>query len=140
MKTTDQAKEMVKLTGGTLAEIHYLSIHDIELADFGGSIIHIGLGAHRRDVIVHDSDLPQQLWEEALNYSDPYIFRNASRYFDETPQRAIFAKRKYNEYALNGKNDYTDPVTGETYDSLALQLVARTMAISVDEVIRLLQQ
>ena len=45
-----------------------------------------------------------------------------------------------NEYALNGKNDYTDPVTGETYDSLALQLVARTMAISVDEVIRLLQQ
>ena len=139
-KSIDRIEKMIILTGGYLHEVLDLSAYDIEPADSGGTIIDIGLGPRRRKVIVHDNELPQKLWEESIVYINSQIFRDAVPNFDDTSLRAMFAKSRYAEYALNGNNDYVDNKSGKAYDSLALQLVARTMAISVDEVIYLLDQ
>lgn len=140
MQNIDLVKAMVKLTGGHLPEVVALTVHDIVPAEYSNITIHIGMGKQRRSVFIHDDQIPLKLLDAAIANNSDFLFANAVPNFDTTPERAMFAKRQYSEYAHNSNEDYDGGDSEQNYDALALKLVARTMGISVKDVVYLLEQ
>lgn len=129
--SSDHICSMVELTGGELPEVLALTVHDIVPAEYGHINIHIGMGSRCRTVFVYDDTIPMQLLDAAIAEGREFLFAEAVPNFDVTPNRALFAKSRYAEYAQNGQDDYDDYATGYIYDRLAITLVARAMGISI---------
>lgn len=138
--SSEHIRPMIRLTGGELPEVLALTTRDIVPAEYGHINIYIGLGEHRRSVYAHDDTIPMQLLDAAIAENREFLFADAVPNFDAMPDRALFAKRLYAEYAHNGEATYTTDDAKGYYDSLALRLVARTMDISIDDVVYLLEQ
>ncbi len=129
-KASALTRAMIQATGGSLCEVLAAKLDDIVMNEFGNFYIVLGTAKHLRAAPVLDDTVIRVLAAYALTEGREKLFESAVPNFDDSSDRAQYAKRLYARISAGcGYLARTNRFKKAKDNEHALHLVAQAMNI-----------